>query len=148
MKSHITSPARRTSYAAATFAALLLACTLLLGLGTPHACHATEVHDIDAHQAHALLQNPPKGLQILDVRTAAEFAEGHLANAILIDLLQDTFTAKLMQLDRETPWLLYCRSGNRSAQALTIMEQLGFREVYHLTSGFNGWKKAKLPVVK
>lgn len=148
MKLHTPHLKQHTSGASATFAALLLAFTLLLGLGTPLVGHATEVHNLDAHQAHALLQNPPKGLNILDVRTAEEFAEGHLANAIMIDFKQDDFAAKLAQLDRETPWLLYCRSGNRSGKALVIMEQQGFREVYHQTTGFNGWSEAKLPFVK
>ena len=63
---------------------------------------------------------------LIDVRTADEFAEGHLPDAILIDYLADDFKSQISKLDKSKPVLLYCHSGARSAKAANIMRQAGF----------------------
>ena len=66
---------------------------------------------------------------IIDVRTPAETAQGVIAGAIAINVEAPDFQARIDQLDRDGSYLLYCRSGNRSAQAASIMHDLGFTDV-------------------
>lgn len=63
---------------------------------------------------------------ILDVRTPEEFVEGHLAGAQNIDVSADDFDERVTQLDTDAQVVVYCRSGNRSAEAVERMEGLGF----------------------
>lgn len=62
---------------------------------------------------------------IIDVRTPAEFSEGHLEGAVNIDLQSADFDAQIAGLDQDEDYLVYCRSGNRSAQAASVMEAQG-----------------------
>jgi len=71
---------------------------------------------------------------VVDVRTAAEFASGHLQGAVNIDVTASDFTAKIGALPKDATYLLYCRSGTRAGQALTIMQQQGFAHVTNLGS--------------
>ena len=87
-------------------------------------------------------------LQIIDVRTPEEFAEGYIENAINIDFYAETFRDDINQLDRSQTYLVYCRSGRRSADALGIMAELGFKEAYNLLGGIIDWKAAGLPFTK
>ena len=73
------------------------------------------------------------------MRTPEEFAAGTLPGAILIDINSPSFTDEVDALDRELPYLVYCRSGNRSASAVRIMEDLGFDEIYELDNGIQAW---------
>ncbi|QBE49504.1 rhodanese-like domain-containing protein [Leucobacter triazinivorans] len=71
---------------------------------------------------------------ILDVRTPAEYAEGHLAGAQLLDFTGGEVAAAIPQLDPEAEYLVYCRSGNRSGQAIALMEAAGFGNLTNLGS--------------
>ena len=84
---------------------------------------------------------------LVDVRTAEEFAEGHIKGAINIDYLAESFTIEIQELDLENPVLLYCRSGNRSGKAMKIMNELEFIEVYNLEGGIKGWISENNPVI-
>ncbi len=66
---------------------------------------------------------------ILDVRTPAEFAEGHLDGALNIDVQDAGFDAQIAQLDPALSYVVYCRSGNRSAQAMERMASAGFQNL-------------------
>lgn len=66
---------------------------------------------------------------IVDVRTPAEFAEGHLEGAVNIDIQAGDFTTQLEPLDRHAHYVVYCKSGNRSARAVNIMDSSGFTDV-------------------
>lgn len=79
-------------------------------------------------------------VQLLDVRTSKEFGEGHLDEAINIDVLEDDFSSKVKNLDPEKPVYLYCRSGNRSEKASTILNGLGFKEIYDMDGGYLQWE--------
>jgi phage shock protein E len=63
---------------------------------------------------------------ILDVRTPAEIAEGHLEGALFVDFMADDFREKVVALDKSADYIVHCRSGNRSGQAVVIMAELGF----------------------
>ncbi|WP_229841995.1 rhodanese-like domain-containing protein [Pseudolysinimonas yzui] len=63
---------------------------------------------------------------IVDVRTPAEFAEGHLEGAVNIDVQSAEFDALIADLDPDAEYLVYCRSGNRAATAIDRMAAQGF----------------------
>lgn len=81
-----------------------------------------------------------KNVQLLDVRTAQEFGEGHVANAVNVDVLEDDFSEKVKGLNPEKPVYVYCRSGKRSAKATAILEGLGFKEIYDMEGGYLQWE--------
>lgn len=80
-----------------------------------------------------------KKLVILDVRTPEEFAQGHVKNAININIRDADALAKIDKLDHKATYLVYCRSKNRSGMAVTHMLEKGFANVYHMTDGITGW---------
>ncbi len=94
----------------------------------------------------ALEQNPDAVL--LDVRTAPEFEEGHIKGAKNIDFYNPLFKMNLDKLDKNKTYFIYCRSGNRSGQAMQIMKELGFKKVYNLQNGIKEWKANSLPLEK
>lgn len=71
---------------------------------------------------------------IIDVRTPQEFGQGHVNKSLNIDFLNDSFKNQISKLDRNKLYGLYCRSGNRSGQALKLMKQMGFTQVENLGS--------------
>ena len=64
---------------------------------------------------------------VLDVRTPGEFASGHLAGAVNVDVLAPDFVERVREMDlpAEGPVYVYCRSGSRSGQAAEVLRQLG-----------------------
>ena len=82
-----------------------------------------------------------KDIQLIDVRTPAEFKEGYIEKAILIDFKAENFKTKVQELDKNKPVYLYCRSGKRSALASTILKDLGFNEIVDLEGGYLAWSK-------
>jgi rhodanese-related sulfurtransferase len=76
----------------------------------------------------------PKEVIIIDVRTPQEFASGHLTGSINIDINAADFDQKINALNPTLRYLIYCRSGNRSAQALVRMQSLGFDNTLDLGS--------------
>lgn len=84
----------------------------------------------------------------LDVRTAEEYADGHIANTINIDVLKDDFEQKATStLSKKQTIAVYCRSGRRSKNAAEILVKYGYK-VIELNSGFNGWSAANKPTTK
>lgn len=79
-------------------------------------------------------QTSPASPIIIDTRTPAEFAEGHLAGARLIDFNGGEVPGALPALDPHAEYLLYCRSGNRSGQAAALMVAVGFTSATNLGS--------------
>ena len=69
---------------------------------------------------------------LIDVRTPDEYAEGHLEGAVNIDFTSPDFTARIQELDPDTSYRVYCRSGNRSAQAVAAMREAGLTRVADL----------------
>ena len=85
-----------------------------------------------------------KGTVLLDVRTAEEFAEGHISGALNIDINKEDFAqrAATLNLQADTPLAIYCRSGRRSANACSILAEQGFRNISDLSGGIIGWLEA------
>ena len=106
--------------------------------------------NITPEEAFALIQanqqNPD--FVIIDVRTPEEFATGYLENAVNIDYYSAAFSDEIKTLDKNRTYLIYCRSGARSGQALALMAVLHFTEVYDISGGITAWQAAGLPVVE
>ncbi len=116
--------------------------TLLLAL--PFAlCSAQKTANVSVEQAVEMIAKTKK-LQIVDVRTPAEFKTGHIKGAVNIDFRDAEFEKKIKkQLKRKRPVLLYCRSGRRSLNAMNKMSTLKFKEVYNLEGGVIVWGKTQ-----
>ena len=85
-----------------------------------------------------------KNTVLLDVRTPAEFKEGHIPGSILINVQDsEAFNAGMATLDKKKTYLLYCRSGKRSNQAKLQMKAAGFNKLFDLEGGFSQWQGAK-----
>jgi rhodanese-related sulfurtransferase len=116
----------------------------------PQCRHDNEVvRDVTPAEAETLIKgnsNNPEFI-ILDVRTPGEFASGHLAGATNIDFNANDFEVKIVQLDKNKIYLVYCRTGHRSAKAVSIMKNKGFKSLRNLNGGITGWAEANLPVV-
>jgi rhodanese-related sulfurtransferase len=85
-------------------------------------------------------------MQLLDVRTPAEYQSGHLSNALLADWNNEAeFKKRTEALDKSKPIYTYCLSGVRSAAATQWLKQQGFT-AYNLSGGINAWKKAGKPI--
>jgi len=76
---------------------------------------------------------------VLDVRTPEEYAEGHLADAVLIDFYDADFAVQLDELDKDVTYVVYCRSGNRSESTIQTMRELGFTDVVEVAGGIQAW---------
>lgn len=80
-----------------------------------------------------------KNVQLIDVRTPEEYAEGHLENAININVNSNNFAKQVEKFDKNKPVYIYCRSGGRSGSAGVILEKMGFKEIYDLKGGILYW---------
>lgn len=82
-----------------------------------------------------------KDAVILDVRTDEEVEEGYIPNAKQIDIYKgQEFVNEVEKLDKSKHYYIYCRSGKRSSQACTLLDQMGFSETYNLLGGFSEWE--------
>ena len=108
------------------------------------------IENINSKESFDLIQNNKDNLNfvIIDVRTSNEFLEGHIENSINIDYNSNTFKTELSELNKSKKYLIYCRSGRRSASALSEMKSLQFIEVYNMLGGINQWKSDGFHIVK
>ncbi len=115
-----------------------------LGLGTSSCARQESVTSVDAnHFENAIHAN---NVQLLDVRSANEYAEGHIAHAANIDALQNDFLAKAQRsLSKKKPAYVYCRSGKRSMMAANKLAKAGYK-VINLRGGIMEWTDAGKPV--
>ncbi|HOT94319.1 MAG TPA: rhodanese-like domain-containing protein [Methanoregulaceae archaeon] len=86
------------------------------------------------------------GCRIVDVRTPAEFLEGHLADAVNIDFFAPDFRTRIAALDPGGSFVVYCRRGIRGHKAMEMMREVGFRRVMNIAGGFESWCRSGLPV--
>lgn len=86
------------------------------------------------------------GVVILDVRTAGEFAAGHIGGAINIDVEGMQFESGIANLDKTATYAVYCHSGRRSGIAVDKMADAGFTSLFNLSSGIADWQANGFPV--
>jgi len=77
---------------------------------------------------------------VIDVRTAAEIANGKIPDAMEIDINSPNFDSEIDGLDKEKTYLMYCKGGGRSAKACNVMKGKGFKKLYNLKGGFMAWE--------
>ena len=114
---------------------------LLIALAAPAVATELRAPIAPADAAAAIASDTPP--QVLDVRTAEEFAQGHLPSATLIP--HDELAARLAELDRDRPVLVYCRSGRRATDAEKVLAANGF-DVRQLEGSWLRWQDESLPV--
>ena len=86
------------------------------------------------------LQNDENAV-ILDVRTGEEHAMGKIPNSINIDIYKlQGFIYQIDELDKSKNFYVYCRSGARSGQACSVMNQMGIKNAYNLLGGIMQWR--------
>lgn len=108
----------------------------------------TEIKHTTGKEARAVLEAEDAKIMVIDVRTPAEYAEGHIAGAKNINFNGADFAEKLGAVDRKQTVLVHCASGRRSTSSLEVFKKLGFKTVIHLDGGFADWVKAGNPVEK
>jgi molybdopterin/thiamine biosynthesis adenylyltransferase/rhodanese-related sulfurtransferase len=105
-----------------------------------------EIREVGVHEVNAALKDH-NGLVLLDVREKDEWEEGHLPGAVLLprgfleQKIEKTVT------DKETPIIVYCAGGTRSALAAKTLQDLGYRDVTSMAGGYGDWKNNGLPFV-
>ncbi len=80
---------------------------------------------------------------ILDVRTPQELNEGEIPGHIMIDFRSPDFRQRINELERGKTYLVYCRSGARSANTCELMGHLGFTKLFNLSGGIMAWNSAE-----
>lgn len=103
--------------------------------------------EVSAKEAAEMISQSPD-LVVLDVRTPEEFAQGHIDGAINVNLRGDDFLEQLAQLDHAATYVLHCKSGTRSAEALEVMKAQEFSSIVHMSEGFDGWTAAGLDIAQ
>jgi rhodanese-related sulfurtransferase len=83
---------------------------------------------------------------VLDVRSIAEFKDGHIVNAVNIPLNGLGNNLKQLERHKDKPIVAVCRSGSRSASACRLLRKQGFENVKNLRGGMMAWESANLPV--
>ncbi len=76
---------------------------------------------------------------LVDVRTEDEYNSGYIENSLNIDYFSNDFSVNADKLDKNTPIILYCRSGKRSSMSANKISKLGFKEIYNLQGGILEW---------
>lgn len=101
----------------------------------------TDFNNVTVEQASEMITSGKT--QVIDVRTAREVSQGKIKKAQNIDVMDTSFAQKLVKLDKSKPYLVYCRSGQRSAKACRMMAKEGFEELYNLKGGYMSWQRSK-----
>ena len=120
--------------------ALIGSILLLAGCSSSSSAVDLGVKEFSAKVAEA-------GVITLDVRTPGEFMSGFIQGAQNIDFQSGNFENEIAALDKNVTYAVYCRSGNRSGQAVKVMHDAGFHNVYNLNGGVIDWANAGLPLV-
>lgn len=114
----------------------------ILGQATPGG--SGQVKLVSARAFQASLEESADGI-LLDIRRPEEISQAKIEGALEINFEASDFEAQLDQLDRQQTYYLYCNSGNRSAQAATMMKAKGFTQVTELQGGIQAWVGGGFP---
>jgi rhodanese-related sulfurtransferase len=123
---------------------LLLMALLVTGLS---ACAQSGGSNLDVTQVSQMIADN-EDIVLIDVRTPEEFMQGHLDGAKLINFYDANFQEEVKKLDTAKKYVVYCRSGGRSAKSVNAMKKLGFTEVYNMSGGVLAWQGAQQKLVK
>lgn len=110
---------------------------LIFSISIATCAQSNKETDLDNAEFKELIKDTT--VVILDVRTPGEYSRGHLAEAKLVDIYNPSFQAQISSLDPEKTYAIYCRTGNRSSNAVRYMKSIGFKRVFHLQHGISRW---------
>lgn len=96
------------------------------------------IHSVNATEFKTVIAD--KEVQLIDVRTAQEYAQGTIQDAQLINIYSGDFQKKIDNLDKARPVAVFCHSGARSLQAALFLKQKGFDKIYNLKGGIITWR--------
>lgn len=99
---------------------------------------ASVVEIVTAEEMKELTQL--EDVQLVDVRTAKEYEEGHIIDAQNIDYMSPDFEQQIEQLDKTKPIVVYCKQGGRSKKCAEKLEDAGFVKIYDFKGGVAKWK--------
>ncbi|TFH14832.1 rhodanese-like domain-containing protein [Candidatus Bathyarchaeota archaeon] len=134
---------KRTSIIVLVIVAIL---AVTAGIYTPKLLNmGNDYGDVTVQEAKKLIEDEPE-LVILDVRTDAEYNDGHIEGATNFPV--EELANRLTELDKNSELLVYCRTGNRSSTAVSILEDAGFSKIYHMSEGISAWTQQGYPIVQ
>lgn len=121
--------------------------TLMLVLGLLAGCAQAEWREVSAAE---LLQRQATGEQLLlvDVRSADEFAGGHVPGAINLPHGEVTGNEPALREWKQKPVVIYCQSGRRAGMAAKVLAAQGFTRIEHLAGDMPGWRQSGQPVAR
>ena len=120
---------------------LLLPIAILLFGMVLSSCDTAPKGKVEVVSAAAVAtQLSTPNLQLVDVRTAAEFAQGTIKGAVNIDVKESTtFKDKMEQFDKNKPVYIFCQAGGRSKRAAAQLQEMGFTTIYDFSGGYSTW---------
>lgn len=124
---------------------LFLTLGVIAGLLVHNILHGNK-GSVDALQATQLINR--EGAVVLDVRPTADFAQGHIINALNIPMNGFKNQIGTLQKYKDQPLLVSCRSGSQSTLACSQLRKEGFQKVYNLQGGILAWQSASLPLTR
>ena len=95
--------------------------------------------DVDPQEFSKLMEQ--EDAVVIDVRSPMELYDGAIPGHIMINMFDPSFVSKIQALDKDKTYLIYCRSGNRSASACGFMSSQGFSKLYNLEGGIYAWNQ-------
>lgn len=98
-----------------------------------------ETPQVEVVEKEKFLQLMESHKQLIDVRTEAEFNQGHISSAQNINVNDPNFEVAVSKLDKNKPVLVYCAVGGRSGYAAKVMKKWGFKKIYDLKGGYQNW---------
>lgn len=121
--------------------------TLLFLVSFTVLAQAQKVVQVTSNEVSTMLAKDKTWI-VLDVRTPDEFKEGHIKNALNIDINSDDAYQKIDKLNKNNKYIVHCRTHHRSDKAVAYMNTHGFKTIYQMMDGFSGWSTSNKPVVK
>lgn len=120
---------------------LLLPVAILLFGMVLSSCDTAPKGRVEVVSAAAIAtQLSTPNLQLIDVRTAAEFAQGTIKGAVNIDVKETiSFKDKMEQFDKNKPVYIFCQAGGRSKKAAAQLQEMGFTTIYDFSGGYSTW---------
>ncbi|MBV1914004.1 MAG: rhodanese-like domain-containing protein [Pseudomonadales bacterium] len=99
------------------------------------------VPELSCEELNLLIKNNAVAVQILDVRTRAEWQAGHIVGATNIPIINLNGAVDGLAFDKNVPVVAICLSAHRSIPAVRVLQDLGYSDVKQLAGGMRAWNK-------
>jgi phage shock protein E len=116
---------------------IILFILTVMACSTSNSQNISKVIDVGAFEKQ---MKSDKKVVVVDLRTDQEVVQGVIEGAIQIDYRSQDFKKKLEELDKSKTYMVYCAVGGRSGRAASLMNEIGFKEIYDLKGGMTAWK--------